>query len=87
MLREALYDEWLLGAQHHFRRTACDALERLAFRLADEGRPEKAMDVLNRRLAMDPACEPAHRHLMELFERIGRRSDALRQYQFLTDAL
>ena len=36
---------------------------------------------------MDPACEPAHRHLMELFERIGRRSDALRQYQFLTEAL
>ncbi|MGB8328507.1 MAG: BTAD domain-containing putative transcriptional regulator, partial [Polyangiales bacterium] len=84
VLREALYDEWLLNAQQQFRRTACDAIERLASTLADRGRPEDAVTVLNRRITMDPACEPAHRHLMELFERIGRRSDALRQYQFLT---
>ena len=77
VLREALYDEWLLGAQHRFRRTACDVIERLAVALGE----------LDRGIAMDPACEPAHRHLMELFERIGRRSDALRQYQFLTEAL
>jgi TolB-like protein len=87
VLREALYDEWLLGAQHQFRRTACDAIERLASKLPALDRAEEAVDVLNRRIAMDPACEPAHRHLMELFERIGRRSDALRQYQFLSEAL
>jgi TolB-like protein/Tfp pilus assembly protein PilF len=87
VLREALYDEWLLGAQHHFRRTACDVIERLASALADADRPEEAMEALNRRVAMDPACEPAHRHIMELFDRVGRRSDALRQYQFLSDAL
>ena len=87
VLREALYDEWLLGAQHQFRRMACDAIERLAFKLAALERADEAVDVLNRRIAMDPACEPAHRHLMELFERIGRRSDALRQYQFLSEAL
>jgi TolB-like protein len=87
VLREALYDEWLLGAQHRFRRTACDAIEKLAFALADHDRADEAIEVLNRRIAMDSACEPAHRHLMELFERTGRRSDALRQYQFLTEAL
>jgi TolB-like protein/cytochrome c-type biogenesis protein CcmH/NrfG len=87
VLREELYDEWLLGAQHQFRRTACDVIERLAVTLADLNRGEEAVDVFNRRIAMDPACEPAHRHLMELLERIGRRSDALRQYEFLTDAL
>jgi TolB-like protein len=87
VLREALYDEWLLGAQHRFRRTACDAIEKLAFALADHDRANEAVEVLNRRIAMDYACEPAHRHLMELFERTGRRSDALRQYQFLTEAL
>jgi TolB-like protein len=87
VLREALYDEWLLGAQHRFRRTACDAIEKLAFGLADLDRAEQAVEVLDRRIAMDTACEPAHRHLMELFERTGRRSDALRQYQFLTEAL
>jgi TolB-like protein/tetratricopeptide (TPR) repeat protein len=87
VLREELYDEWLLGAQHQFRRTACDVIERLAVTLADLNRGEEAVDVFNRRIAMDPACEPAHRHLMELLEQIGRRSDALRQYEFLTDAL
>ncbi len=87
VLREELYDEWLLGAQHQFRRTACDVIERLAVTLADLDRAEEAVDVFNRRITMDPACEPAHRHLMELLERIGRRSDALRQYEFLTDAL
>ena len=87
VLREALYDEWLLGAQHQFRRMACDAIERLASKLPALDRADEAVDVLNRRIAMDPACEPAHRHLMELFERMGRRSDALRQYQFLSEAL
>ncbi len=87
VLREALYDEWLLGAQHQFRRMACDAIERLASKLPELDRADEAVDVLNRRIAMDPACEPAHRHLMELFERMGRRSDALRQYQFLSEAL
>lgn len=38
-------------------------------------------------MGMDPACEPAHRHLMELFEGSGRRSDAFRQYPFLAEAL
>jgi TolB-like protein len=87
VLREALYDEWLLGAQRHFRRAACDVIERLAFGLAEVDRPEDAVDVLNRRITMDPACEPAHRHMMEIFEHVGRRSDALRQFQHLTEAL
>jgi TolB-like protein/tetratricopeptide (TPR) repeat protein len=87
VLREALYDEWLLGAQHQLRRTACEVIERLGARLADEDRADEAIDVLNRRIVMDPACESAHRHLMELYDRIGRRSDALRQYQYLTEAL
>ncbi len=87
VLREALYDEWLLGAQHQLRRTACDVIERLAAALANADRADEAVAVLDRRIAIDPACEPAHRHLMELYERLGRRSDALRQYQYLTEAL
>ncbi|MGB5703560.1 MAG: BTAD domain-containing putative transcriptional regulator [Polyangiales bacterium] len=87
LLREALFDEWLLGGQHQLRRTACEVIERLAASLVDADRAEEAVDVLNRRIDMDPACEPAHRHLMELYEQLGRRSDALRQYQYLTEAL
>jgi TolB-like protein/DNA-binding SARP family transcriptional activator/Tfp pilus assembly protein PilF len=87
VLREALYDDWLLSAQRLLRTKACDVIERLASSLVDNDRSDEAVGVLNRRIAMDPACEPAHRHLMEVFERIGRRSDALRQYQLLADAL
>jgi TolB-like protein/Tfp pilus assembly protein PilF len=87
VLRESLYDEWLIGAQYRLRRTACEVIERLAASLADLDRSDEAISVLGRRIAMDPACEPAHRHLMELYERIGRRSDALRQYEYLTQAL
>jgi adenylate cyclase len=36
---------------------------------------------------MDPACEPAPRHLMALFASAGQRSDALRQYHVCVDAL
>ncbi len=87
VLREPVFDEWILGAQHRLRRSAYNAIERLAHGLIEAERSEEAIDVLNRRIAMDPACEPAHRHLMEVFARTGRRSDALRQYQFLSDAL
>jgi tetratricopeptide (TPR) repeat protein len=38
-------------------------------------------------LALDPANEMAHRALMSLFERQGRRGEALRQYRLCVDAL
>lgn len=87
VLKEALYDDWLLGTQRRLRRSACDAIERLALALIEHDRAGEAVEVLNRRISMDPACESAHRHLMEIFAQTGRRSDALRQYQFLADAL
>jgi adenylate cyclase len=36
---------------------------------------------------MDPCCEAAHRQLMELLARVGRRSEALRQYQTCVEHL
>ena len=87
VLREAPFDEWVVSAQHRFRRLAGDAVERLAHKLTEAGHTDEAIDVLNRRIAMDSANEPAHRHLMELLVQASQRSDALRQYQFLTDAL
>ncbi len=61
--------------------------DRLTGMLIDQKKNDEAMDVLGRRLALDPACEPAHRKLMELLASGGRRSDALRQYQICVDAL
>jgi TolB-like protein len=84
---EAVYDEWLLLARGRLRRIACETADQLVKTLVSQDRTDEAIEALNRRLVMDPACEPAHSKLMELLARIGRRSDALRQYQACVDAL
>jgi TolB-like protein len=86
-VREPEFEEWLRDARQRLRATACQAMDRLAHTLIAADRTDEAIKTLGRRLTMDPACEPAHRHLMELFARVGRRSDALRQYQACVDAL
>jgi TolB-like protein/Tfp pilus assembly protein PilF len=85
--REPLYDEWLPVARTRLRKIACKISDRLATKLVEHGRLDEAIEALDHRLIMDPACEPAHRDLMELFARVGRRSDALRQYQSCEAAL
>ena len=86
-IREPEFEEWLRDARERLRATACQAMDRLARTLMAANRTDEAVETLGRRLVMDPACEPAHRHLMELFAGAGRRSDALRQYQACVDAL
>jgi len=85
--RERLYEEWLLGARDRLRRAACAACDRLVSILITQNRLDEAINALNHRLTMDPACEPAHRDLMEILVRQGRRSDALRQFQTCSEAL
>ena len=85
--REPVYDEWLLLARGRLRRIACEAADQFVHTLVAQDRIDEAIQGLNSRLAMDPACEPAHSKLMELLARIGRRSDALRQYQTCVEAL
>ncbi len=85
--REPVYDEWLLLARARLRRIACETADHLVSTLVSQDRTEEAIEALNRRLVMDPACEPAHGKLMELLAQVGRRSDALRQYQTCVEAL
>ena len=85
--REAVYEEWLAQARGRLRRIACQTAEHLASSLIARDRLQEAIEALNNRLAMDPACEPAHRDLMELLARVGRRSDALHQYQICEETL
>jgi len=85
--REPEFQEWLRDARERLRATACQAMDRLTQSLIAADRTDEAIEMLGRRLTMDPACEPAHRHLMELFASVGRRSDALRQYHACVDAL
>ncbi|UCH48544.1 MAG: hypothetical protein JSU95_01625 [Betaproteobacteria bacterium] len=86
-LREPAFEEWLIPARARIRQTACKTADKLVQLLVAADRTEEAIDTLHQRLAMDPACEPAHADLMKLFVRLGRRSDALRQYQACVEAL
>lgn len=77
---EAL-DGWLAGERARFARIAAGVLARLtALREAGEDR-DGVIAAAERWLALDPACEEAHRSLMRAHARHGRRSDALRQYE------
>jgi adenylate cyclase len=78
---EQEYQDWLQLTRGRLRKMACDAASRLAALLSDDGRDTEAIDALNGLLAIDPANEAAHRQLMRLLAKTGRRSEALRQYQ------
>jgi TolB-like protein len=86
-LREPEFEDWLRGARERLRGVACATIDRLIDILMAEDKDDEAIKALGHRLAMDPACEPAHRTLMDLLARKGRRSDALRQYRICVGAL
>ena len=74
VVREEAFDDWLRDARTRLRDLACGGFERLADALTALDRLDEAIAVLRRRLVFDPACEQAHRGLMELLARTGRRS-------------
>ena len=78
---EPEFQDWLQVERGRLRKLACEVAGRLASLLVSEERGPQAFDVLNRLLQIDPANETAHRELMKLLARSGRRSEALRQYQ------
>jgi len=69
------FDDWLRNERERLRERAIAALhERVR---ADH---DDAPESVNRLLALDPASEAAHRALMQLHSRAGRRDLALKQY-------
>jgi len=80
-IKEAPFDEWLLVERERLRELALEALARSVSHYTKSGDNERAIQAALRLLALDPLQEPAHRALMRLYAREGRRADALRQYQ------
>ncbi len=85
--REPEYADWLMVARTRLRDTACRVADRLGRALAESGRVDDAIDAFRDLLAIDSAHEPAHRALMSLYAKAGRRSEALRQFQACGEAL
>ena len=86
-VREPDYEDWLMMARARLARLAGESAERLAGALAGAHRVDEAIGALEWRLALDAACEHAHRGLMELLARSGRRAEALRQFRTCEEAL
>lgn len=73
-------DGWLAPHHKEIRENCVWVLERLGWRLRERGHNEKAVQVLQRLVALEPSNEVAHRALMELFDAADQPERAILQY-------
>lgn len=81
VVREAMFETWLVVERERLRERALTAFGRLLEFQCRAGSTEAAIRTAARMLALDALQENAHRALMRLYARQGRRGAALRQYQ------
>ncbi len=84
---EAAFEDWLRGERARLRETAITALSTLLAGQTGAETTEEALQTAMRVLALDSLQEGAHRSLMQLYARQGRRASALRQYQVCVELL
>ncbi|MFW5941398.1 MAG: ATP-binding protein [Chloroflexota bacterium] len=87
LLPDSVYDDWTAAPRQTLHRLYRDTCLRLAEQATDARTVEAAVARLRPLLEEDAADEVVHRHLMRLFALLGRRHDALRQYQACVEAL
>jgi DNA-binding SARP family transcriptional activator len=87
LLPEDRYEEWT----HARRRALHDTYVNLLLALADQREAQReyhsAVDLFRRVTEIEPSIEHAHRSLMQLYARLDRPRQALRQYERLRDVL
>jgi predicted ATPase/DNA-binding SARP family transcriptional activator len=83
LLPEDRYESWAEAR----RAELTDLHSAACLDLAERQEAQEAVATLQRALRVDPLHEPAHRALMLAYDRLGRRQDALAQYQRLRGAL
>ena len=82
-----LFDEWMMEQRERLRSLAIDALQAFAAHLERNDAVEPAIAAVRRALSLDPLAETAHRRLMTIYARRGRRAEMLRQYEVCADVL
>lgn len=73
--------DWFEQERFQIRSKALEMLDRLMERYGESDEPERGREAAERCLAIDPTNEAAHRWLMELYGRFGKRDLVRRQYQ------
>lgn len=80
-LGEPAFDEWASGERTRLRERARHGLAGLLMHHDDAGELEPAIETALRLLRVDRTQEKVHCTLIRLYDRIGRRSDAIQQYR------
>jgi DNA-binding SARP family transcriptional activator len=83
----AQFEEWLRAERERLHELALEVLAKLLGHRMKLGAIEPAIHAALRLSSLDPLQEAAHRALMRLYVRQGRRAAALRQYQRCVDVL
>lgn len=87
VLDEAGFGDWLRAERERLRTLAMQALAGLVAAYAETHALDLGIAAAHRLLAIDATNEPAHRALMSLYARQGRRGEAFRQYLACRDVL
>ena len=80
-LLEGWYQDWCLFERERLQNDFLDALEKLVCSCEAHCDSERGLAHAKRMLAVDPAREQAHRHIMQLHLLAGNRTQALREFQ------
>ncbi len=86
-VRDPIGEEWLLAERRRVRELALTTLETLLTLQLAAGSDDAALATARQLLRLDQLHEGAHRELMRLLTRQGRRSAAIRQYEQCREAL
>lgn len=87
LLPEDPYEDWTQTRREGLRQIFLDLLVEIALIHEEREDYTSAVEALRRAVAEEPVNEEAHRGLMRLYARGGRRQQALSQYQQLEKAL
>ncbi len=80
-------DAWCAAERTRLRDQFYEALAMLTSHYVDTLNLDAAIETGRRLVGLDPLREDAHRSLMRIYQRVGRRADALKQYRLCVDIL
>ncbi len=81
LVNDAVFEEWAVLKREQFRRQALDALHGLAQAHERNGDLTNALSATWRLVDLEPWSEEAHRYLMLLLGKSGKRTAAISQYE------
>lgn len=86
-LLEGFYDNWAIRQRERFRILYLDTLTWLVYYHKEQNQYEKSLEFAHKILEIDPLREEIHREVMGLCIEMGRRPQALQQYEACQEVL